>query len=140
MEIRRLGPGDGALVAQVTPLFDRPPHAAAVRAFLADPQSYLLVAYVDDQPAGFIRAHALRQLDTPRPQVLLYEIGVAPAFRRRGVARGLIGQLKGLCQACDADEIFVITDAANHPAMEVYGSTDGRREAPDAAVFVYPFS
>ncbi len=140
MEIRRLGLGDEMLVVGAAPLFDRPPDATAVRQFLADPHSYLLIAYVEAEPAGFVRAHTLRQLDTLRPQMLLYEIGVAPEFRRRGVARGLIGELKALCRACGADEMFVITNAANDAAMELYHSTGGRREALDDVVFVYPFA
>ncbi len=140
MIIRRLGPGDEAEVARAAPLFDRPPHPKVVRAFLADPRSYLLVAYVDGEPAGFIRAHELRQMDTPRPQMLLYEIGVADEFRQRGVARGLIAELEALCRAIDAEEMFVITNGANHAAMELYRSTGGRREAEDDVVFVYAFS
>ncbi len=140
IEIRRLGPDDEERVLEAAHLFDRPPHPEAVRAFLADPRSYLLVAYVDDQPAGFIRAHALQQLDTPRPQMLLYEIGVADAFQRRGVARGLIAELAALCRAIDAEEMFVITNGSNHAAMELYRSTGGRREAEDDVVFVYAFS
>ncbi len=140
MKVRRLGPGDEADLARVAPLFDRPPRAEAMRAFLADPRSYLLVAYVDAEPAGFVRGHELSQLDTPRPQMLLYEIGVADAFRRRGVARRLIAELEALCRAIDAEEMFVITNSSNHAAMELYRSTGGRREAEDDVVFVYAFS
>ena len=140
MQITRLGPGDAALVAAATPLFDRPPAPAAVPGFLADPASYLLVAYIDHQPVGFVRAHALRQLDTPRPQMLLYEIGVAPAFQRQGVARGLVEALQALCRERDAEELFVITNETNEPAMELYRSTGGQREAEDDVVFVYPFN
>ena len=139
MEIYRLGPGDEARVVAATPLFDRPPHPAAVQAFLADPASLLLVAYIDAQPVGFLRAHELRQLDTPRPQVLLYEIAVAPPFQRRGVARSLIDALKTICGAHHAEELFVITNATNMPAMGLYQSTGGQRDAVDDVVFVYPF-
>ncbi len=140
MEIYRLGPGDEARVAHATPLFDRPPHPAAVQAFLADPASVLLVAYIDGAPVGFLRAHELRQLDTPRPQVLLYEIAVTPAFQRRGVARRLIDALKTICGGRDAAELFVITTATNLPAMALYRSTGGQRDADDDVVFVYPFT
>ncbi len=78
-------------------------------------------------------------MDTPRPQMLLYEIGVADEFRQRGVARGLIAELEALCRAIDAEEMFVITNGANHAAMELYRSTGGRREAEDDVVFVYAF-
>src|SRR5262245_41726820 len=117
MEIRRLGPGDEVLAMQAAPLYDRPPHPDAVRAFLADPLSILIVAYLDGEPAGFIRAHELRQFDSRRPQMFLYEIGTEPRFQRRGVARALIAELETLSRASDAEEIFVVTNEENGPAM-----------------------
>ncbi len=140
MEIHRRASGDEAQVAQATPLFDHAPHAAAVRAFLADPSCYLLVANVDAQPAGFVRAHELRRLEALRPQVLLYAIGVAPGFRRRGVGRGLLEALKTICRARGAAELFVITNAGKAPAMAQYQATGGQREAADDVVFVYLFA
>lgn len=136
--IRRLGPGDEALVMRAASLFDDPPHPGAVRRFLGDPSSYLLLALLDDQPVGFIRAHDLRQLHTPRPQVLLYEIAVDPEHQRRGIGRALIERLKTICRAAGADEIFVVTNASNHPAMALYRATGGRRPADDDVVFDYP--
>ncbi len=140
MEIRRLGPGDEAHVILAAALFDRPPHEEAVRRFLDDPHSYLLVAYDDMQPAGFVRAHALAQLDTPKLQMFLYEIGVDPAFQRRGIARALIAALEAICREHEFEEMFVITNASNHAAMELYRSTGGHREAGDDVVFVYLYA
>ncbi len=71
---------------------------------------------------------------------MLYEIAVAPAFQRRGVARGLIDAVKTICEGRDVEELFVITNGSNVPAMELYRSTGGRREAVDDVVFVYAFS
>ena len=61
MEILRLTAGDAAKVRAATYLFELPPDDAAVQAFLADPRNYLLIAYLEGQPAGFVRAHELQQ-------------------------------------------------------------------------------
>src|SRR5579872_2366679 len=123
MEVRRLTSGDEAKVQEAASLFDHPPDEAAVRAFLADPHSYLFVAYLDGRPAGFARAHAMRCLETPRLQMLLYEIGVAPEYRRRGAARALIEALERLCRERGFWEMFVITNESNGPAMRLYEIT-----------------
>ncbi|CAA9556082.1 MAG: Ribosomal-protein-S18p-alanine acetyltransferase [uncultured Thermomicrobiales bacterium] len=138
MEIRRLGPADEALLLGAAPLLDRPPLAEAARAFLADPLSYFLLASVEGQPAGFIRAHELRQFDSPRPQFFLYEIGVDPEFQRRGIARALIAELHALARARDAEEDFVLTNPGNEPAMALYRATGGVRDEEDVVMFVYP--
>ena len=139
MEIRRLGPADTALLLAAAPLLDRPPQREAARAFLADPRNYFLLATVDNTPAGFIRAHALAQFDTPRPQFFLYEIGVDPAFRRRGIARALIETLHDHARALGAEEDFVLTNPSNGPALALYRATGGVQDEEEAIVFTYPF-
>lgn len=139
MEIRRLGPADDAPLLAAAPLLDRPPHPEAARAFLADERNYFLLATVDGAPAGFIRAHALAQFDTPCPQFFLYEIGVDPAFRRRGIARALIDTLHDHARALGAEEDFVMTNPSNGPALALYRATGGVQDEEEAIVFVYPF-
>jgi aminoglycoside 6'-N-acetyltransferase I len=140
MEIRRLGPDDTALLLTAAPLLDRSPDREAARAFLADPRNYFLLATVDGHPAGFIRAHALAQFDTPRPQFFLYEIGVDPAFQRRGIARALIETLHDHARALGAEEDFVLTNPSNGPAMALYRATGGVQDEEEAIVFTYPFA
>src|SRR5687767_1023119 len=93
MEIRRLTAGDEGLVREADALFDDPSHAEGARAFLADPRNYLLIAYVNGVAAGFITGHALRRLDTPRPMLFLYEVGVDEAYRGRGIGTALVNEL-----------------------------------------------
>ncbi len=140
MEVRRLTTADLTLVLDAAYLYDRPPDATAATAFLADPRNYLLLGLVEGQPAGFIRAHALAQIDTVRPQFFLYEIGVDPAFQRRGVARLLIEELHQLARELDAKEDFVITNPSNTAAMGLYRATGGVPDEEESIVFTYPFA
>src|SRR3712207_2759791 len=44
-------------------------------------------------PAGFITGHVLQRLDTPRPMLFLYEVGVAEEYRGRGIGTALVREL-----------------------------------------------
>jgi ribosomal protein S18 acetylase RimI-like enzyme len=127
-------------VREATSLFGTPPDDAAVRAYLASPTDHLFIAYLDGQPAGFARAHELRRLDGPRPKLMLYEIGTAPRFRRRGVGRALIEAAKALGRARKASLMFAITGSRNTAAMKLYASTGGRRLGFDDVILSYDLS
>jgi len=71
---------------------------------------------------------------------MLYEIGTAPRFRRRGVGRALVEAAKELGRARNATLMFVITSSRNTAAMRLYTSTGGRRLAFDDAILSYHLS
>lgn len=138
--IRRLAPGDEALVLAAAHLLDDPPDEAAVRAFLASPTDHLLLAFHDGRPVGFALAHELRRLDGP-PELFLYEIATDEAHRRQGVARELIGALRGLGRERGAKGMFVLTHEHNYAAMSLYQATGGHSHGEDArgiVMFDYP--
>ena len=125
---------------EASSLFGAPPDDDAVRAYLASPTDHLFIAYLAGRPAGFARAHELRRLDGLRPKLMLYEIGTAPRFRRRGVGRALVEAAKELGRARNATLMFVITSSRNTAAMRLYASTGGRRLAFDDAILSYYLS
>jgi ribosomal protein S18 acetylase RimI-like enzyme len=126
-------------VLRAASLFDSPPNPDALRRYLADDRNLLLLAYEEGEAAGFLRGTALGQVATPRPQMFLYEIDVAPAFRRHGVARTLIEWLLAYCRDGGFEEVFVLTEATNTAAIRLYESTGGRPESPGERMFVYKF-
>lgn len=140
LRVVRLSPGEAELVHAAAALFGHPPDDEAVRTYLASPTDHLFIAYVDDLPAGFARAHELRRLDGPRPKLMLYEISTAPRFRRRGVARALIEAAKELGRERGASLMFAITAMGNTAAMRLYARTGGRRLSFDDAVYSYDLS
>jgi ribosomal protein S18 acetylase RimI-like enzyme len=137
MEIRRLGPGDEFEVVRGAYLFDEPPDPTAVRSYLADERNVLLLAYDEEAPVGFLRGTELDQLKWPRKQMFLYEIEVAPGFRRQGVGKELIETLLQWCRERDLEEVFVFTDPANEAAVRLYRSTGAVTETPADRMFVY---
>ncbi len=136
VRIIRMKAGDEAMVQKAEPLFDDPVNLAATRAFLADDRHHLLVAYTEeDEPAGFVSAVELFHPDEPRPEMFLNELGVKPAFQRRGIATALINELIQLCKSRGCSEMWLGTEETNTPAMRTYERAGGKRE--DFVLFTY---
>jgi ribosomal protein S18 acetylase RimI-like enzyme len=138
MIIRRLTAGDETIAAAIARLYkaaDVPPEDFA--RFLARADCILIAALDRQEPVGFVLAYELPRIDGPRPMIHLYEIEVSEQYRRQGIARKMIAQLKSIARQRSACKAFVITIAANEPAMGLYASTGGRRTHPDDVVFNY---
>jgi ribosomal protein S18 acetylase RimI-like enzyme len=56
----------------------------------------------------------------PTPYAEVSELYVEPEVRRRGVGLALLDHLAALAKAAGAGELFVMTDAENLPAREIY--------------------
>ena len=129
MEIRRLRPGDDALVHAATALFDDEPEPAATARFLAAGDHHLLLAYVDERPVGFVTG-----VETTHPdkgtEMFLYELGVDEAFRRRGIGTALVAALRDLAAERGCYGMWVLTDADNVAALGAYEAAGGRDPQP----------
>lgn len=130
-------PSDAHLLQPASCLFDHPVSRAAARAYLNDSANLVLVALDHEGPIGFVRGTALAQLRSARRQMLLYEIEVARAHRRRGVGRALVEALIAYCRRRNFEEIFVITSPRNRPAVALYRSTGAVTETASDRMFVY---
>lgn len=140
MRVEWMRPGNEQRVLAAADLFDHPPDEQATRAYLADDRNYLLLAYADDGiAAGFVRGTALGRLEGPERQMLLYEIGVDPAYQRQGIATALIRALEQICRDGGFGEMFVFTNRSNTAAMRLYASTGGQTEADDEQMFVWTY-
>lgn len=113
------------MVLAATGLFDDQPDPAATAAFLADERHHLLIGYIDGVPAGFVSAIELLHPDKPRPEMFVYELGVADAHRGRGVATALMTRVVELCDERQCGEMFVLTDEANVAAQATYRRAGG---------------
>src|SRR5262249_10031247 len=102
--IRRLGPPAASvltLLAREDADFDlegqgrteTPLAPRGASAFLADPDLLTWVALAGQEVVGFVFCHVLRMRKEPARELLLYEIGVRSAWRRRGVGRRLIAAM-----------------------------------------------
>jgi ribosomal-protein-alanine N-acetyltransferase len=89
----------------------RPWSVAEFEAFLAAPATVLT-----SRPGGF----ALGQVMADEAELLT--IAVAPAQRRQGLGRGLLGAFLTDCAARGAAAVFLEVDAGNTPALALYRS------------------
>jgi ribosomal protein S18 acetylase RimI-like enzyme len=126
--VRRLGPGDGpllALLAHEDADFDlagrggaRPPLSpAAASAYLADAQVLHWVAEEGAVVVGHLQCHLLRKRAGEGLEVLLYEIGVRRARRRQGVGRALLEALDSWMEDARVPECWVLADNAEAVAF-----------------------
>jgi GNAT superfamily N-acetyltransferase len=124
-EIRVLEAGDEALLSDAVPgVFDHAVVPALAREFLADPRHHIAVAVVDGRVVGF--ASAVHYVHPDKPAELwINEVGLALAFRRRGLGRQLLQTLFRVGTALGCAEAWVLTDRANLGAQALYASVGG---------------
>jgi len=79
-------------------------------------------------PAGFVSAVELLHPDEPKPEMFLNELGVDPAFQRRGIATALIKELIRLCKTRGCSEMWLGTEEDNVAAIRTYETTGAKRE------------
>jgi ribosomal protein S18 acetylase RimI-like enzyme len=128
-EIRRLRPGDAAVVVRAAALFDHPPRRAETRRFLESDDHHLFMAFIDDEPVGFVSAYELVHPDKA-VEMFLYELGVAEAARGRGVGRGLVEALATIARERGCRGMWVLTDEANAAARQTYTRAGATIEEP----------
>jgi GNAT superfamily N-acetyltransferase len=138
LEARILTPGDEALLAAAAAIGDEDndPGPARCRQLLADPSFVAAVALDAGQPIGFTYGHVLPQMT--RTALLIYSVDTDAAHRRQGAARAMIEALRRLSLERGYYEMWVLTSAANEPAMRLYASCGGVRETFDDVMWVFP--
>lgn len=121
VEIRRLGPGDEALVLAAAELFDDPPTLAWTTEFLARQGHHLLVAVEGDDALGFVSCVEMCHPDKGT-EVFLYELGVDERARRRGIGRQLVDAGVALARELGCYGAWTITEDDNEAALATYRS------------------
>lgn len=88
-----------------------------------------LVALAGGIVIGGLVAYVLEKFEQERSEIHIYDLAVRSEYRRRGVARGLISELKKIGQKIGAWVIYVQADKdeADLPARKLYESL-GERE------------
>ncbi|MGD3108671.1 GNAT family N-acetyltransferase [Streptomyces sp. YGL11-2] len=126
MEIRRITQVEAVNAAGH--LFDTAPGQEATERFLGDERHHLLIAYVDDVPAGMVTGVEMTHPDKGT-EMFLYELGVDESFRGRGIGRALVSALADLTRERGCYGVWTITDEDNTAALATYSRAGGVREA-----------
>jgi ribosomal protein S18 acetylase RimI-like enzyme len=135
MEIVRLAPGDEERVHAASHLFDGRARSGETIRTLREPTHHVLIAYEDGEPAGFVSGVEVSHPDKPT-EMMLYELGVDEAHRRRGIGRALVRGLAGLAAERGCPSMFVLTERSNEAAIATYAFGDPVRE-DDLVMFTW---
>lgn len=116
MRVRRLGPGDEAIVERLAE--QAPPRPG----LLEDDRVRFVAAFDGERPVGFAFGYELPRRHGGRSMFFVYELGVDEPYRRRGIGRRLMEEL-----LTGHEESFVLTEPDNEAANALYASLGGTR-------------
>ena len=129
--VSRLGSADLARMRALNTLFarefddpgsyaDAPPDDRYLEAALEKGHVFALVAEAQGEMVGGLVAYELEKLEQARCEIYIYDLAVAEARRRRGVATALIAHLRDLAAERGVWVIYVQADYGDEPAIALY--------------------
>lgn len=138
-EVRVLGRDDAAalraLLAVFGAAFDdvatytaRQPDDAYLEALLARDTFVAIAAFAGDAVVGGLAGYVLPKFEQARSELYLYDLAVAAAARRRGIATALIGALQRLAAERGIWVAFVQADRGDDAAIALYSKLGVRED------------
>jgi aminoglycoside 3-N-acetyltransferase I len=129
--IRQLAANDVALMEAILTTFGEAFDEVATYSAARPSKPYLerllgsnnfiaLAALKNGAVVGGLAAYELHKFEQERSEIYIYDLAVAAAHRREGIATALIQELKNIAAARGAYVIFVQADTGDVPAVELY--------------------
>jgi ribosomal protein S18 acetylase RimI-like enzyme len=136
VEIRTVHPGDEALFGRIADeVFDNPIEPGVLSRFLATPAHHLVVAIADGWIVGQVSAVVHRHPDQRPTELYVDEVGVSPAYRRRGIATLMLERMFTLGRAEGCVEAWLGTEPDNEAARALYAPM--AQPAEDVVMYVF---
>jgi aminoglycoside 3-N-acetyltransferase I len=137
--VQQLSAADLALVRALNALFGRafaepdtygaqPPSDVYLSALLAKQHVIALVALAQAEVVGGLVAYELHKFERARSEIYIYDLAVAEAQRRRGIATALIARLREIAAERGAWVVYVQADYGDDPAIALYEKHGVRAE------------
>lgn len=106
------------------------PSADYVRRLLGSDSFIVLAVLKSNEIVGGIAAYELKKFEPERSEIYIYDLAVASAHRREGIATALIERLKEIAAARGAYVIFVQADTGieDGPAIALYAKLGARED------------
>ena len=142
MHLRWMTAADVDRIAAAEPLFDYPVRAQWARRFVGDGSHHHCLAYPDpegpdrDRAVGFVSGVEITHPDKGT-EMMLYELAVDEAYRRRGFGTALIEALAGRARDRGCYGMFVLVDTDNAAALATYANTNPA-ESATAVMLTWP--
>ncbi|MGQ4878959.1 AAC(3)-I family aminoglycoside N-acetyltransferase [Billgrantia sp. LNSP4103-1] len=138
-EIKPLTTGDAGLLQAMSTLFGEAfnepetygaarPGCAYLERLLGSDTFIALAACRGDDVVGGLAAYELQKFEQERSEIYIYDLAVAQAYRRRGIATALIERLKTMAAQRGAYVIYVQADLGDAPAIELYSKLGARED------------
>lgn len=86
-----------------------------------------VAAFTGEQVVGGLAAYVLPKFEQARSEIYIYDLAVAEAYRRQGIATATINELQRIAALRGAYVIFIQADHGDDPAIALYTKL-GRRE------------
>ena len=137
-EIVRLSPDNAGLLDRIAEdVFDEPVRPDRLAAYLADPGHIMLVAVSDGIVIGQCAAVVHRHPDKVA-ELYIDEVGVSPAFQRKGIARAMVERMLAIGNELGCGEAWVGTEPDNLPARGLYERLEVKEnQAETFVMYVY---
>ena len=125
LEYRMLTQGDEAVFERVADeVFDEPIDPARMAAYLREPGHHMILAIEDGLVVAQAAAVVHRHPDKVT-EIYVDEVGVSPAWQRRGIARELMRRMFDLGRSLGCEEAWLGTEPDNKPARALYKGLGG---------------
>jgi aminoglycoside 3-N-acetyltransferase I len=139
LSIRQLTPEDVALLEAMMTVFGEAfeevdtytaarPSARYLKHLLGAEHFIALAALKDGLVVGGLAAYELQKFERERSEIYIYDLAVAAAHRREGIATALIWELKTIALGRGAYVIFVQADRVDAAAISLYTKLGTREE------------
>ena len=99
-----------------------------LKALLSGDQFIAVAAIQDDTVIGGLAAYVMKKFEQERSEIHIYDLAVDDAHRRKGIATGLIEELKSIAAARGVYLIFVQADQGDEPPIALYSKLGTRED------------
>ncbi len=107
------------------------------RAFLSSPTNWMFACIEDGRIIGFVYGYELSRLDDVGNMLYIHEIGVLPEFRRQGVGKRLLNNIRALCRLSGICCFFLYTEQSNQSACSFFESVGGEPARDDDVAYYF---
>jgi aminoglycoside 3-N-acetyltransferase I len=118
----------GEVFADSASYASAPPSDSYLEQVLGKRETIVLVATQAGRVIAGLVAYVLDKLEQERSEIYIYDLAVAEAFRRQGMATALIAELKHIAAAENAWVIYVQADYGDEPAVALYEKLGARED------------
>ena len=139
VSIRRVAPREVALLDGMLTTFGEAfgdvetysgarPSAGYMERLLSRDTLIAIAALESSTVVGGLAAYELRKFEQERSEIYIYDLAVASAYRRLGIATALIRELQGIATERGAYVIYVQADRGDPPAIALYSKLGVRED------------